>query len=122
MPWRQARLTSRTFLHQDRSLHSTWSARSSPDCSTWDLPWISEELSPSFTQVGSCEFGAALHLRPALVIDASNLADPTIPSRPQNEGFALCSRGSHRRPEALCQAYVTAAPTQARVGLTSFRQ
>nr|XP_020769618.1 MRN complex-interacting protein [Odocoileus virginianus texanus] len=35
---------------KDHSLHSTWSARSSPDCSTWDLPWISEELSPSFTQ------------------------------------------------------------------------
>lgn len=35
---------------KDRPLRSTWSARSSPDCSTWDLPWISEELSPSFTQ------------------------------------------------------------------------
>ncbi|KAM9731897.1 MRN complex-interacting protein isoform 2-T2 [Dama dama] len=35
---------------KDHPLHSTWSARSSPDYSTWDLPWISEELSPSFTQ------------------------------------------------------------------------
>ncbi|XP_067588696.1 MRN complex-interacting protein isoform X5 [Pseudorca crassidens] len=50
MPWRQSRLTSRAFLHQDRSLHSAWSTGSLSDCSAWDLPWVSEELSPSFIQ------------------------------------------------------------------------
>ncbi|KAI4541928.1 hypothetical protein MG293_009070 [Ovis ammon polii] len=35
---------------KDRPLRSTWSARSSPACSAWDLPWISEEVSPSFAQ------------------------------------------------------------------------
>ena len=43
--------------------------------------------------------GYSLHLGPALVIGASNLADPTILSRPQNEGFALCCHRSHRHPD-----------------------
>ncbi|XP_067588695.1 MRN complex-interacting protein isoform X4 [Pseudorca crassidens] len=35
---------------KDRSLHSAWSTGSLSDCSAWDLPWVSEELSPSFIQ------------------------------------------------------------------------
>ncbi|KAM9103834.1 MRN complex-interacting protein isoform 1-T1 [Megaptera novaeangliae] len=35
---------------KDRSLHSAWSTGSLSDCSTWDLPLVSEELSPSFIQ------------------------------------------------------------------------
>ena len=112
MPWRQARLTSRTFLHQAHSLHSTWSARSSPDCSTWDLPCISEELPPSFTQVGLVNLGHSIHPGPALVIDASHLADPTIPSRSQNEVLLYAVVGATGvQTEELCQAYVSAAPT-----------
>ncbi|OWK11886.1 hypothetical protein Celaphus_00002873, partial [Cervus elaphus hippelaphus] len=57
-PWQAARASPQDSRNCEvtlkslkaHPLHSTWSARSSPDCSTWDLPWISEELSPSFTQ------------------------------------------------------------------------
>ncbi|XP_059773884.1 MRN complex-interacting protein isoform X5 [Balaenoptera ricei] len=35
---------------KDRSLHPAWSTGSLSDCSAWDLPLVSEELSPSFIQ------------------------------------------------------------------------